>query len=111
PSDTFTTIAPACRFRLPYTRYAAATFYTASTSECQQVKSGPGWRYTGTGFYIAPVNADRTCPAGLLAVQRAYNNGFARNDTNHRYSTSDSGMRTMEREGWILEGNVMCSRP
>jgi hypothetical protein len=47
----------------------------------------------------------------LLAVQRAYNNGYARNDSNHRYSTSDSEMRAMQREGWTVEGNVMCARP
>ena len=109
PPDTLTSVAPACRFRLPYTR--GSVFYTSSGSECQQVMSGGGWRYTGTGFYITPVAADRTCPAGLLAVQRAYNNGYVRNDSNHRYSTSDSEMRTMEREGWTVEGNVMCSRP
>ncbi len=111
PADTLATVAPACRFRLPYTRFASSVFYTTSGAECDSVKASIGWRYTGIGFYIAPVGADGTCPSGYLAVQRAYNNGYLRNDSNHRFSTSDSEMRAMAREGWAAEGNVMCSRP
>jgi hypothetical protein len=44
-------------------------------------------------------------------VNRAYNNGFPRNDQNHRLTTSDSSIREMERKGWTYEGMTMCSRP
>jgi hypothetical protein len=44
-------------------------------------------------------------------VNRAYNNGWVRNDSNHRFTTSDSTWREMQRKGWNLEGTVMCSRP
>jgi len=63
------------------------------------------------GFYILPVGADGRCPPGHLQVLRAYNQGDARNDSNHRFVTSDSTWREMERHGWALEGAVMCSRP
>ena len=70
------------------------------------VKAGPGWLYEGTGFYawrIAPAGA---CPEGLIAVNRAYNNGFVRNDSNHRFTTSNSNAQDMVRLGWTVEGPV-----
>ena len=40
-----------------------------------------------------PVAANpRQCPFGLLSVNRAYNNGFVRNDSNHRYEASIDGI-------------------
>ena len=45
-----------------------------------------GWFYEGIGFYIVPVGNPRQCPAGWLSVNRAYNNGFVRNDSNHRFT-------------------------
>jgi len=53
----------------------------------------------GTSFYVQPVNASLACPDGYLGVQRAYNNGFVRNDSNHRFTSSDSEMREMARKG------------
>jgi hypothetical protein len=110
PPATFMGVAPVCRF------YGAADggpnshFYTASAEECAIVRSHRGWYYEGTGFYILPVTNQR-CPDGYLAVNRTYNNGFPRNDSNHRMSTSDSTMREMQRLGWSYEGISMCSRP
>jgi hypothetical protein len=86
-------------------------FYTSDATECDTVKRGVGWTYEGIGFYILPINADHTCPDGYLAVNRAYNNRAAQNDSNHRYSTSDSTMAQMQSQGWIYEGNSMCARP
>jgi predicted dienelactone hydrolase len=111
PADTFTAVGPVCRF---YGRPAGGPnshFFTASPAECDSVKRQGGWFYEGIGFYIRPVGADGKCPDGFLGVNRAYNNGFPRNDSNHRFTTSDSYLREMGRKGWAMEGTVMCARP
>ncbi len=111
PSDTFVTVAPVCRF---YGRPAGGPnshFFTADAPECELVKRSGGWFYEGVGFYMRPAAAGGMCPDGWLSVNRAYNNGFARNDSNHRFSTSESTMAEMRRKGWAVEGTVMCARP
>ena len=111
PADTFVAAAPVCRF---YGRPAGGPnshFFTAEAGECEQVKRNGGWFYEGIGFYIRKVMDVDTCPDGWLSVNRAYNNGFARNDSNHRFSTSESTMREMARKGWAVEGTAMCARP
>ena len=110
-ADTFGATVPVCRFRAAFRSATISSFFTASASECDAVKRDPGWRYLGIGFYILPIGADGTCPDGYLAVNRAYNNGFIHNDSNHRFSTSNSDMREMARNAWIVEGAVMCARP
>lgn len=112
PSDTFTGVAPVCRF------YGAAAggpnshFFTSDAPECELVKRSGGWFYEGIGFYMLPAAAGGGgCPDGWLSVNRAYNNGFARNDSNHRFSTSESTMAEMRRKGWAVEGTAMCARP
>jgi fermentation-respiration switch protein FrsA (DUF1100 family) len=102
---------PVCRFYGGLTGGPNSHFFTAEPGECDLVKQDPGWFYEGTGFHIRPVDADGGCPTGYLQVLRAYNNGFARNDSNHRFSTSDSTMRAMAAQGWAVEGAVMCARP
>jgi hypothetical protein len=106
------TIAPVCRF---YGRPAGGPnshFFTASDAECAIVKSGPGWFYEGIGFYIRPTPLNpRRCPDGYLSVNRAYNNRAAQNDSNHRFTTSDSIIREMGERGWIVEGTMMCAVP
>ena len=110
-SDTFVTAAPVCRFDAYRRGGAASAFYTASAAECAATKSNRFWLYRGTPFYIQPVDTLQRCADGLLGVNRAYNQGHIRNDPSHRYTTSDSTMRDMEREGWVNEGMVMCARP
>jgi hypothetical protein len=111
PADTFVAAAPVCRFYGGLNGGPNSHFFTASNPECELVKRIGDWFYEGVGFYIRPVTADGTCPAGYLQVNRAYNNRFAQNDSNHRFSTSDSTMREMARQGWVVEGTVMCARP
>jgi hypothetical protein len=86
-------------------------FYTNDSAECDSVKRSVGWTYEGISFFVRPFNADHTCPDGYLAVNRAYNNRAAQNDSNHRYSTSDSVMAQMQALGWVYEGNSMCALP
>lgn len=107
PTDSFAAVVnPVCRF---YGRGPNSHFFTAEPGECELVKQDPGWFYEGIGFYIRPVG--NACPAGYLQVNRAYNNRFRFNDSNHRFSTSDSTMRDMARQGWTVEGTAMCARP
>ena len=110
PSDTFTTVTPVCRFYGALAGGPNSHFFTASPGECEFVKGAGGWYYEGIGFNVVPQN-NGDCPAGMLEVNRAYNDRFRTNDSNHRYSTSDSTMREMSRRGWIVEGTVWCSRP
>jgi hypothetical protein len=102
---------PVCRF---YGRPAGGPnshFYTANAGECAFVKIAGGWYYEGIAFWVIPPNPDFSCPLGMLSVLRAYNNGFPRNDSNHRYTTSNSTLAEMQRNGWKAEGTVMCASP
>lgn len=110
-SDTFTTAVPVCRFDAYRRGGPSSAFYTASAQECEATKANRFWNYRGTPWYIHPVDALQHCPDGYLGVNRAYNQGHIRNDSNHRFTTSDSTMRDMEQEGWTYEGMAMCSRP
>ncbi|HST01264.1 MAG TPA: hypothetical protein VLJ84_06360, partial [Usitatibacter sp.] len=104
-------VTPVCRFDLRG-HYNSMAFFTNSTSDCSSLKAAnSGWDFAGTPFYMQPVDAFQRCPAGYIGVNRAYNQGFAHFDSNHRYSTSDSTMHDLEREGWLYEATVMCSRP
>lgn len=111
PPDAFSTITPVCRF---YGRPAGGPnshFFTASPQECDFVRRAGGWFYEGVGFYALPQLATGRCPDGTLQVLRAYNLGYPRNDSNHRYTTSDSTWREMQRHGWALEGVAWCALP
>ena len=112
PSDTsLTAVSPVCRFYGVPAGGPNSHFFTASSSECALVKKNGGWFYEGIGFYEMPVDASGQCPAGYLQVLRAYNNDAARNNSNHRFTTSDSTWRAMGQQGWAMEGTVMCARP
>jgi serine protease len=112
PSDaSFARAAPVCRFYGSPAGGPNSHFFTVVADECTLVKRSGGWFYEGIGFYIQPPGAGNKCPAGLLSVNRAYNNGFVRNDSNHRFTTSDSTILDMGRKGWAVEGTVMCARP
>jgi hypothetical protein len=111
PADPLSVAMPVCRF---YGRPAGGPnshFFTASPEECESVKRNGGWYYEGLGFFAQPQLATGRCPDGFLQVMRAYNMGFARNDSNHRYTTSDSTWREMQRHGWALEGVAWCAMP
>ncbi len=83
-------------------------FYTADAGECAQVKLDPGWVYEAIAFAIrVPVGA--ACPANTVPVFRLYNNGFASNDSNHRYTTSQVVYQFMLTQRWSGEQTVMCA--
>jgi serine protease len=110
--------APVCRF---HASGPNSHFYTGSADECQMLKAleqkeksaqpkgqaYPGWQYEGIAFYaLMPVNG--SCPNGTTPVYRHYNNRWAENDSNHRF-TATPQMRFVMSQGWIDEGVVFCS--
>jgi predicted dienelactone hydrolase len=108
-------VGPVCRFYGAPAGGPNSHFFTASASECETVKRAGGWFYEGIGFHLTPVangpGGQRRCPDGYLSVNRAYNNRAAQNDSNHRFTTSDSEIRAMGERGWAVEGTVMCVYP
>jgi hypothetical protein len=106
-----TLLDPVCRFYGGANGGPNSHFFTAVQGECDFVKSGRagGWFFEGIGFASKAVDSSQQCPAGWIGVNRAYNNRAAQNDSNHRFSTSDSTMHDMETQGWIYEATVMCA--
>jgi hypothetical protein len=113
--DNFTAFAPGidavgfdvCRF---YTFGANSHFYTAFADECNFLKSpASGWVYEELSFRIQlPVS--QACPSGTLPVYRLYNNRFAFNDSNHRFTTRFAEVAPLEAQGWRYEGVAFCAR-
>jgi hypothetical protein len=97
---------PVCRFYGTPGRGPNSHFYTFAGPECEAVKKDAGWTYEGVAFHIYEPTAG-VCAAGTSPVYRAYNNRFAQNDSNHRYSTDKAALTAMA--GWTLEGVVFCS--
>lgn len=84
-------------------------FYTIAGEECEGIRQSPLWIYEESNkFYIIPPLAG-TCPSGTQPVYRNYNNRFAFNDSNHRYTTSLSVYNGMIAIGWAGEGVAMCA--
>ncbi|MEO7760824.1 MAG: hypothetical protein ABIS68_02805 [Casimicrobiaceae bacterium] len=99
------TINPATGLRLGPNSH----FYTFVGPECTQVKNDPGWVYEAPNRFFAVEPASGLCPSGTAPVYRAYNNGFANNDSNHRYTVKTSIYNQMIGLGWKGEGVVMCA--
>jgi predicted dienelactone hydrolase len=111
PANAMTTIVPVCRFYGAPAGGPNSHFFTADPEECNAVKRAGGWYFEGIGFYVPPIVSFGKCAPGQLHVLRAYNARAQFNDSNHRYSTSDSVMREMARKGWIVEGTGWCAWP
>jgi hypothetical protein len=97
---------PVCRFYGQPPAGPNSHFYTSDMTECEAVKKDPGWKYEGIAFYAIPPK-NGLCPLATEPVWRAYNNGYSRNDSNHRYSTDRAVLVALK--GWTLEGVVFCS--
>jgi murein DD-endopeptidase MepM/ murein hydrolase activator NlpD len=109
-----------CRFYGHPTIGPNSHFYTADAGECAALKTiqaqtpagQPRWNYEEVAFstYL-PSNG--ICPAvAPVPVYRLYNNGFARNDSNHRLTSKWSVVEALKAKGWSIEagGNpVMCA--
>ncbi len=117
-----------CRFYGSVSPGPNSHFYTASASECNQLKSlqvatlpndKPQLNYEGRVFFanvpIAPVTVGQTptCGRGSLPLYRAYNgaqtaSGPRNFDGNHRFTTSRADIAAVIALGWLDEGVVMC---
>lgn len=106
-----------CRFYGSQSPGPNSHFYTADAGECAFLKqlqaSTPAtekrWNFESNDFSTTPA-VNGACPAGLVPVYRAYNNGFARNiDSNHRITSDAAAIPAVVTRGWIDEGVVMCA--
>jgi hypothetical protein len=104
-----------CRFYGTPKKGPNSHFYAINGPECESVKQDAGWTYEGMAFSLYPGRSNGTngqtpsCPDGLIPVYRAYNNRYATNDSNHRYTTSTPIYQQMLQQGWSAEGVVFCS--
>jgi hypothetical protein len=89
-------------------------FYTADPAECAGLKAlytptAKSWKFESNDFLTTPA-VNGACPAGLVRVYRAYNNGFARGiDSNHRITSNYAAYLQTVAAGSIGEGVVMCA--
>jgi photosystem II stability/assembly factor-like uncharacterized protein len=85
-------------------------FYTAAPTEIAAVSADPGWSLeNATAFNVRLPAAQGRCVDGGTPVHRAYNDRYARNDSNHRYSTSLAALQPMTARGWLVEGVTFCA--
>ncbi|MBP8295762.1 MAG: hypothetical protein KAX84_06610 [Burkholderiales bacterium] len=112
--DNFTAYTPGiaapgsdvCRF---YTFGANSHFYTAFADECAGLKSpSSGWVYEGLSFRIQLPSVSN-CPVDTVPVYRLYNDRFAFNDSNHRFTTIFSNVGALQAQGWQYEGIAFCA--
>jgi len=101
---------PVCRFYGTPGIGPNSHFYSALPSECAMTANDPGWTFEGVAFYAYYLYQDgiNACPAGTQYVYRMYNNGFAQNNSNHRYLTDYDLAMSMVASGWSFEGPTMC---
>ena len=106
-----------CRFYGSLSPGPNSHFYTADAAECaslvQLQASTPAsqkrWNFESYDFNTTPA-LNGACPAGLVPVYRAYNNGFTRGiDSNHRITSSQGAIAEVVNRGWSSEGMVMCA--
>jgi hypothetical protein len=97
--------SPVCRFYGLPSAGLDSHFYSASAAECQSVLqrfSGVWEEETTNAFGIfLPDLATGACPAGTIAVYRAWN---ARADSNHRFTTDLATLQAMLARGYVAEG-------
>ena len=117
--NTFPAGGPAqvCRFYGSLSPGPNSHFFTADAAECAELKriqattpaSQKRWNFEGDDFLTTPA-VNGGCPAGLLPVYRAYNNGFARGiDSNHRLTSNRADYLHTVASGWTGEGIAMCA--
>jgi uncharacterized protein (DUF1800 family) len=101
-------LSPVCRFYGTPGIGPNSHFYTSDPAECASVKASVGWSYEGIAFYIAAPNEGQ-CATGTTPVFRSYNNGFARNDSNHRFTVDPTVFAHSASFGYAPEGVAMCA--
>ena len=109
--------ASVCRFYGSLFPGPNSHFYTVIAQECEALKqlqaSTPAaqkrWNFESLDFRSTEPKLG-ACENGLTPVYRAYNAGATRGvDSNHRITTSRSGIDQVIARGWKDEGVVMCA--
>jgi Repeat of unknown function (DUF5648) len=94
-------------------------FFTIDRSECGGlINPSSGWKPEGIAFTALPSRSN-LCehlnsvgePKTYVPLYRLYNNRFAFDDSNHRFTTSQSTADTMVAQKWASEGVAMCVQP
>jgi uncharacterized delta-60 repeat protein len=83
-------------------------FYTPYPDECASVRAGSIWTFEGESFRVklpTATPAGPGCPAGSVALYRAYNNSLG-GAPNHRYTDDPAILTDMLNQGWALEGDA-----
>jgi len=101
-------LVPVCRFYTSAYAGKATHFFTASSSDCQQLKTSSDWVYEGVAFYARLPDASGTCGAGNVAVQRLFNGGQG-GAPNHAYTVHDATQKLLTHSGWVPEGVAFCA--
>jgi uncharacterized protein DUF5648 len=91
-------------------------FYTADPAEYAAVRLDPGWTFEGVAFYAGSAGPGSCAfshydDAVLPPVYRLYNNRFAFNDSNHRFTADSNVYSQMQVAPWTGEGRVFCAAP
>jgi serine protease len=107
------TALPVCRFSGKPGVGPNSHFFALAPEECAMARMDAGWVYEGVPFYLVKPTWS-ICPsyAGhgrTSRIWRAYNNGFAHNDSNFRLTTGLDGYFAMQVTGWALQGVAMCA--
>jgi uncharacterized protein (DUF1800 family) len=102
-------LLPVCRFYGTPGIGPNSHFYTSNAIECETVRQDPGWTYEGIAYYVRPLQAGNTCDSSSATVYRSYNNGYVRNDSNHRFTVDLTVHENMPAQGYTPEGPVMCA--
>lgn len=99
-------LVPVCRFYGPGPN---SHFYTSSTAECASLQApGTGWLYEGIAFHVTRPTGS-SCGPNETPVYRTYNNGFVRNDSNHRFTVDPTVYARAVAIGHSQEGVAMCA--
>ncbi|MCC6867574.1 MAG: matrixin family metalloprotease [Burkholderiales bacterium] len=107
-------VTPVCRFYGDPAAGLDSHFYSASPTECAQVRDRfKDWIWESDAvFAVYPADgATGRCPASTVPVYRTWNH---RRDSNHRYTTRADVQAAMVAKGYIAEGYgdppvVMCA--
>jgi hypothetical protein len=95
---------PVCKFFGSRSEYIDSFYYTSDPAECAFVAATwPGtWTLVSSAaFWVMPVAADGSCPAGSIATFRFDNN---RRDFNQRHTIDLSVRRAMINRSWPPSG-------
>ena len=112
PSTSLPNVSPVCRFYGSPAAGLDSHFYSASPSECDQVRQRfPGaWIFESSNVFLVglPDPVDGHCPSGSEPIYRSWN---GRIDSNHRYTTDPTVQQSMVARGYIAEGYGPPSMP